>query len=809
MFFPWSGVKKLVWLVFFLSFWSWGAEIAPLSNEGCSLGCSTPKRELQEASLSVYWDQVYLSELIALISDEGSVVRLHWRDVELLFREKISANNLEQLFGWQDEGGWIDLEHFSTYHPRFDLDGVTLAFQTPPAERTKQSVSLRSSFSPFPEGCLEPAKSSAYLNLRHSSRWIQREYTALFDLDGAWRLRGWVAEGRASFQSQREHFFDYRDVRLVYDQPQSMTRWVVGEEQSFSPRLLRSDRIHGVKYSTEFRLNPSFVTDPISEYSFLLENDSLVEIWVNGSEIDVLRLAAGPYDIRDFPLTNGYNEVLLKIRDDLGRLETLTFHAVTGPNLLPLGCKEFAYSLGLRGSGREWEDKGIASLFYRRALTSVFTGSYEARFDETHQGMGVGGDFALSQLYGSVDVAVSRSEGTKGWATRATVGKSWGPIHSSARYDYQSWGFLHQNQLLSVPRLRSSLSLALSAYLGEEWGNVDCHYVHQKKWNGEETERFEWLWEMHLGSNWRLHSAYTYGLSGEGTSDFRIQLHYNGLQESVVHNHVLTARREGATLRSTLGSRSAQRGAANWKMTHYAQKSRGHGSSHSLHFLGERDFRHFSTSASSWVDSLGEGAEVSHHLNVASSVALCEGQLAIGRPIQEAFAVVSCSPALESLNLEVHPSFSQREKIGGSLATLLPSMKPFYCETVFVGSQDPCLPFEERVFSLCPAYKSGHHLRVEEWIREGKGEVEAEGILCDESGEVLALQPFTVGRMSDGQEGKRYSFTNGEGRFELGSVALGEVYELDILGTEPLHYQVAIPEKAALGERLSLGKILP
>ena len=54
----------------------------------------------------------------------------------------------------------------------------------------------------------------------------------------------------------------------------------------------------------------------------MIKRPSLVEIYINGVLYTQIRLNPGRFNIKDFPIVNGQNDVRVHIKDDLGQEES-------------------------------------------------------------------------------------------------------------------------------------------------------------------------------------------------------------------------------------------------------------------------------------------------------------------------------------------------------------------------------------------------------------------------------------------------------------------------------------------------------
>ncbi|MCE9521907.1 MAG: fimbrial biogenesis outer membrane usher protein, partial [Alphaproteobacteria bacterium] len=106
-------------------------------------------------------------------------------------------------------------------------------------------------------------------------------------------------------------------------------------------------------------------------FRFSLDRASTVDVVVNGTTIRTLRLDAGQYDLKDFPLFNGLNDVELYVVDEFGRRLIAAFSQFFSAKLLNTGVAEYGATLGIpqrRDGGDEltYDDTNLTFSGYGR-----------------------------------------------------------------------------------------------------------------------------------------------------------------------------------------------------------------------------------------------------------------------------------------------------------------------------------------------------------------------------------------------------------------------------------------------------------
>jgi len=763
---------------------------------------------LQEAFLSVFFDGRYLFEGLVLIDRDGTLVKIRYQHICDVLGDCATDEYIDWLAEQQDYQGWLAIDCLEKYSPLFDSEMLALTLTTPAKERGTETIDY--GHLPFREVDSDStqAHTSAYLNFRNLFSVGNNDRDYILDMDGAICLFPWVLEGRFDYQAERRRIFEYRDVRLVRDNPQNCTRLLIGEDQSFQPRLLVSDRIHGIKYSTEYQIQPNLVTEPISEFSFFLERDALVEVWVNDEERDLLRLPAGTFDVRNLALTAGFNEVILKITDDLGQKEILSFNAVTGPNLLAPGCEQFAYSAGVKGSGLDVEGPGIISGFYRRGIFPCLTGSMETRFDEEHRAVGAGLTFASRWLYGDVDIAATGSKFGKGMGSRIMLGRMLGQWYLNARIDLQQKNFLSQIQDLSSARIKTSEKLQISRQLPRGFGYISARTVNVTRWVAATTRRFELFWEKTFVGRWRLQVTGTHMESDTTKNEIRVILTYNKPGKTIHRSHSLRYREDLTSLRTTLSNASHRDQRLSWKATHYRDYPKHEKPSDTFNGSVRYELDHVDLYYSSWIDDIGSTSTYRHDLNVGFSLCYADGAFGMGRPIDDGFAVVTLGEEFGDMNVDVRTSSEPHWTVKQGVPAIIPGLIAYRPKDIHIEASSGGVEWDQTTYTVVPGYRGASIIRLE--VQDDNlGVFVVSGLLKDQTGKPVSLQAIMIRNMAFPDHEPHFTFTNEEGIFRATAMQQGGEYTLEVLGEPEMKYQLVVPVQKNHNQAIAVGELMP
>lgn len=210
---------------------------------------------------------------------------------------------------------------------------------------------------PIPSRFDQPTNFAAGVNIGASQRYVYGRGNGFepvrVDLDGIANFGGFdgvTLTGGLSYDGER---WQRREIRATHDLFDQAIRLTAGEFTPTSTSFQGSGHILGFgaerAYST---IRPFQNTRPIGRQQFTLERESTVEVLVNQIRVQTIRLAAGRYDIGDFPFAAGPNQVQLIVEDVGGRREIMSFDVFNNLSLLSPGITEFGSAIGIRDKGQ-------------------------------------------------------------------------------------------------------------------------------------------------------------------------------------------------------------------------------------------------------------------------------------------------------------------------------------------------------------------------------------------------------------------------------------------------------------------------
>ncbi|MGZ3692872.1 MAG: hypothetical protein ACXWQO_01390 [Bdellovibrionota bacterium] len=659
--------------------------------------------------------------------------------------------------------------------PRFDTLTLELTIQVPPQAKRILTKSIVAREESSGGNSFRPSAASAYLNLRTSQPF---QYPATGPssrlpfgaaLDFAGNFRGTVLSSGATYSEHDTSPWKRQDTALIHDSEAKMLRFTAGDQVTPSIAYLTGKNIGGLGVSRVFAIQPNTTTQPISRTEVLLKRPSQVDVIVNGTVQNQLHLPAGPVNIQDFPLASGFNNVTLKITDDLGKVEYVNLTIFYDAQALGEGVQSFSYHVGAPSApwkgDRRYDSKNLNfSFFHRAGFSDRFTGGIFGQGDEHQNLLGLESiligkfgsfsftpavsriasldpDFAGRLRYQTLDgyrgqlhpLRFSFESEYKGWRF-APVGVmepanpyAWSfdayTLYRSAKgIDFGMGGLYQLQRSAAVDRWqgRSDISALISSTLR---ASLNYSYTHDE--HREHRAFFTLTWVEPTGQHY-ANASYDYPSKTERLDLVRTPSQpYDDVQLAAGLQHSPTA--DGVSAQAEY---TAQR--ANFRLDHQSTFPTDHDKTTHLTTAG------FAT-ALVWAGS----------------------SVSISRPVYDSFAIFPTRGAALGESIPINSQGDSAEAYAGSwLPAVVPNLNSYYQTPVSLDTSrlPPGVNVEEEYFRVKPTYKSGVEV-----LLGSHASATAVGILVGKNGKPLALASGEI--LTQGSPGGAVFFTNKQGQF--------------------------------------------
>lgn len=647
---------------------------------------------------------------------------------------------------------------------------------------------------PEDEGSVSPASLSAFVNLdAFASIDDTGDVNPGGQISGAARLNNFVfeAEGRGGRGVDGRTSFDRRFARLVYDQPEAYRRWYLGDldpefrgRQGYAP-------MGGFGVSRQRRRFNAFRSDILQgSRQLLLQENSTVTVLRNGVVYRELQLDAGPYDLSTLPLMSGSNDIEIRIRDITGRTQQLEYSAYLDPIDLEPGDYEYGAYFGVTSDtffGSPEYDGDIAfSGFYRRAFVN-----------RPALGVGLQASDAVQMVYGETqfvlrdgsrvqfNAAASNAEGGPGYAGGITYDKllDRGGLSDvlTVQADYTSEDFSALGSVNSSNTVEWTVSGQYSRFFSETlYGAAGATYQIFRT-DLEDSWRFNASLNYRVRRDVRVSIGADYGRSSFGAAaENEVGLRFSITWQPDFSRRVEAGYDQRTNNASLSYSKSGDGGVGSLGYGAFVGYDDGPANvSAYADYVGNRGTAAF-THAVSGEDFSSVSDRSTTSLSFGTSIATAGGRVALGRRINNSFAIVSGHESLRGGRVVAGDSLENGRYLASSGAlgpAVFSFLTPFVDQSIRYDVLDAPQGYDvgSGVFRVRPSYKSGFNFVV-----GTDAFVTAYGTLRTSTGEAVALVGGVIRSLARPAEAPRSIFTNSAGRFAFGGLRPGERYSVSL-----------------------------
>lgn len=598
----------------------------------------------------------------------------------------------------------------------------------------------------------------------------------------------------------RDGVWERGEVALIHDDFPRAIRYQLGDVRSRSDTFQTGASLLGLSVSREYgKIHPFRNLRPGGRTTFELDQPARVNFEVNGAVVRSERLPPGTYDVADFPLVNGLNDVRITVEDDFGTREVGAYSTFVDTVLLGRGLTRFSLQGGVQqlpgrdGFHPRYGDDlvGLASIEHGVSDRLTLGASVEASGELGFAGAGVVA--ALGESVLSVDAAMSAASGLPtGWAgaARWSLDRDVVPREGYLLGDSPGWGLRRWS--LDVQAEHRTDSLASHGSFGRPLGERTLVAARGSAQFRDFNLSTSAGWRRSRGSE-RIEISPTIGFAFQGLSaSLGLRAEHDLLADRTDLSGFLT-------LGKRLGGNDALRSRTRfgpWEQElewrHISEREIGAWAARASYLVGE-DGDELDAEAT-WITPLAEfdiahntlagpgfgGARSSEtEARIGMGIGFAGGRLAVGRPVGDSFAVVDLHPSLRGERAWVEQRSGRRIGGLGTLSrTLVPLHNPYMPATLRYNVPDlpPTQSLGEGGSRVVPGMGTGYALRI-----GTDPTAMVVGRLTDPSGEGI---PLSVGELV-GESGRSWTyFTNRNGRFVVEGVPPG-TYTLRPRGRAP------------------------
>jgi outer membrane usher protein FimD/PapC len=321
----------------------------------------------------------------------------------------------------------------------YDRDNITINVSIPPQLKKASKIRFNKHRAVDLKGSVIPEDYAGGINLYLNEYYkdnnekgsLQRD-PIVASSDMFLNIKNFIIEGRFNYQEENEIF--YRDrVRIVKDDEANQIRYTVGDIFLPSQYRMSYPEALGMSIEKKVELSRDFSQNSsrINNYEFFLKNSSLIEIYVNNKRNKSLHLNAGTHNLYDLGIPNGLNQIKLKIIEDNGKIEFISFNDFSYSEVLQKGTLKYGLGVGVTSKREEHkfvynkEDK-LISAYVDYGLFNSITTKCGIQVTDEYRAMAlefiIGTNFGLFNPYIIYSQTDSDRDTKKGLDYRANIG---------------------------------------------------------------------------------------------------------------------------------------------------------------------------------------------------------------------------------------------------------------------------------------------------------------------------------------------------------------------------------------------------
>ncbi|MBI5875134.1 MAG: fimbria/pilus outer membrane usher protein [Deltaproteobacteria bacterium] len=613
-----------------------------------------------------------------------------------------------------DEQHYISLRSLSSFGITFDLNEreSTLNIKAPSDVFEENTIGLQRT---EPKGTEYPKDNSAFLNYTFDLSGDEKlKFSQLsVPLEAGVRFRDYLLFSNVSYTRQTS---DDNFIRLISqvirDDRESMRRYTLGDFNASTGELGGGVMLGGFNVSKNYSLNPYFLRYPGVNLSGVVSTTSDVELWVDNMLVSKQRLSPGEFIFQNIPATSGVGEAALVIRDSFGKEERVVIPVYFSSTILKQGLHEYNYSAGIvrENYGSKSDDYAKPALLatHRYGFFENLTAGARLEATERLASSGLSSSFLIKGI-GFFDTAV-------GYSVRDADGSSKEGSAYSLGYSYsrKTWGLNWRLSLRGYSRDYFNISmnevtaktefLSSVGYADRVLGSISLSYAQTNKYDSDDLTKYSARYSRKIIGGLNFDISASRSIQGEDAS----------------YEVLSTLRYQfGKTTMGSVGYKNSDSAAEETAMLQKTpDDERG---------LGYRFLANKADDTPAGYDAdisyyakygiyTGKYSEANHignyQLRTSGSIATVGGEVRMGQPIRDSFAVVKVGD-LEGLNVYQGGSASDKTDTQGE--TLLTKIQSYDANKISIKEEDIPLGYSLASFTkhISPLYRSGSFVRFD------------------------------------------------------------------------------------------------
>lgn len=596
--------------------------------------------------------------------------------------------------------------------------------------------------------------------------------------DSALNYKSWVLEGNFLYQ---EDEFIRKDVRLVKDMPEEAIRMTAGDISSLSTTNFTNNySLGGFSLNKNMDItNNKTIKSGSTPTSFILETKSEVKIYINDILQKTIKLYPGEYDIKDFNLANGNNNIVISIQDEFGRTETKTFSIYNNTSFLKPGENKYAAAYGKKykdeNNKREYLDKTALSLNYAYGINNnLMLGIAYQQEEELSL---VSTQIKQGSAFGVLTTDLGFSKNTNnetGYALNLNINPNIKIINISGNIEYREENFKKTSINTNNTKIQASLSLSKNLFNAI---GLNFNYNYNQYWDNTYYNNYRISLNKNIfkavNTSFSAYLKEYSDINKEIETGFSVNLTYRpnnkntiGLTHSTNYNNITNTTMNwqhafNEQLKSSLN---------------YTENDTTNTISSSFSYQHNRFNSNLNLNYNQNNSNIYDNDTGNLNLNVGTSLMFADNKFTISKPVNDSFAIITKNNDLDKYDISLSSNNASNKSYITNLMPGTVNLTSYKKSSINIDTAKTPLGYNiDDNFIVYPTYKSGHLIDI-----GGTKEVILNSKILNTKKEAIALEAGEIISINNKNIKPVEFFTNRTGKIRVSGLLPNEKYEVSL-----------------------------
>lgn len=274
---------------------------------------------------------------------------------------------------------------------------------------------------------------------------------------------------------------------LIIDSPQQRTRFYLGDTLNHPGSWGNLMRFAGIRYGTDFSLDPRFIPFPLPSVFGQTTLPSTVDVMIDNIIQYQGNVPAGPFELNQLPVISGNGELLLHIRDVMGRTSVISQPFYISNTLLQEGLHNYSVETGFIREDYAVKNDRYGKAFiagtYRKGLTSRLTSEIRSELQSDLFTLGLSSSY-LFREFGIADISLvtSKHQGKYGFLAEQRFSRQSYGLSFGFNLSYASKSYISLGQPDYLPQKRNDFGFSISMPVYDD-SSISAGFIHRQQWH--------------------------------------------------------------------------------------------------------------------------------------------------------------------------------------------------------------------------------------------------------------------------------------------------------------------------------------